>query len=113
MDKDGAESVECRNSNDATCEPCRRILNSSDMQMWIHSEGYRDYINFIKQLNEFAKRNHNLNCRSVITDKCLLKVVTLLDHLSTLVDQIEPFNDDKNQRFCLSFIKPISVMILL
>lgn len=83
---------------------CRRILSSADIQMWIHCEGYRDYINFIKQLNEFAKRKHGLNSRSGITNQSLQKVVSLLDHLSGLADQIEPFNDDRNQRFVLSIM---------
>lgn len=80
---------------------CRRILSESDMDFWLHSEGYRDYINFIKQLNEFAKGVHGnaFKSREEIIDPYLVKVVALLDKLSEMVDQIEPFNDDKNQRF--------------
>lgn len=81
-------------------EPCRRILTSADIDMWVHSEGYRDYLNFIKQLNDFAKRVHNsvLKSREEIVQPCLVKVVALLDRLSDLLDEIVPFNDDKNQR---------------
>lgn len=80
---------------------CRRILNVTDMEMWLHSEAYRDYLNFIKLLNEFAKGVHNrmFQSRNEITDEYLQKVIRLLDHIGELCDQIEPFNDDKNQRF--------------
>ncbi|KAJ6224801.1 hypothetical protein RDWZM_003346 [Blomia tropicalis] len=82
-------------------EPCRRILTANDIDMWLHSEGYRDYLNFIKQLNEFAKGVHNNSCtsRSEITNINLTKVVDLLDKLDEIATQIEPFNDDKDQRF--------------
>lgn len=84
----------------SSSEPCRRILTAADIDMWVHSEGYRDYLNFIKQLNDFAKRVHGtaLKSRDEIVQPCLVKVVALLDRLSELLDQIEPFNDDKNQR---------------
>src|SRR5699024_8073537 len=80
--------------------PCRRIRAADDIDTWLHSEAYRDYLNFIKQLNEFAKRVHDtaLKSRDEVVEPSLVRVVALLDHLSTLCDQIEPFNDDKNQR---------------
>ena len=85
----------------SSSEQCRRILSAADMDMWLHSEGYRDYLNFIKQLNEFAKRVHGtaLKSRDDIVEPYLIKVTALLDKLCNLVDQIAPFNDDKNQRF--------------
>lgn len=87
----------------ANSEPCRRILSSADMDMWLHCEGYRDYLNFIKQLNEFSKGVHGtaLKSRDEILDPYLVKVAGLLDRLSNMVDEIAPFNDDKNQRFAL------------
>ncbi|XP_075590812.1 serine/threonine-protein phosphatase 2A activator-like isoform X1 [Dermatophagoides farinae] len=80
---------------------CRRILNTTDMEMWLHSEAYRDYLNFIKLLNEFAKGVHNrvFQSRNEIDDVHLKNVIRLLDHLGDLCDRIEPINDDKNQRF--------------
>ncbi|XP_027198309.1 serine/threonine-protein phosphatase 2A activator-like [Dermatophagoides pteronyssinus] len=79
----------------------RRILNATDMEMWIHSEAYRDYLNFIKLLNEFAKGVHNrkFQSRDEVNDEYLCNVIRLLDNLGELCDQIEPINDDKNQRF--------------
>jgi len=79
----------------------RRILSSDDMDFWLNSEGYRDYLNFIKQLNEFAKRVHGtaLKSRDEVTNPYLIKVTSLLDKLAEMVDTIEPLHDDKNQRF--------------
>ena len=88
-------------SSGGNSEPCcRRILSAADIDFWIHSEGYRDYLNFIRQLNDFAKRVHGtaLKSRAEVVQPSLVKVVALLDRLSELVDQIVPFNDDKNQR---------------
>ena len=83
----------------------RRILNATDMEMWIHSEAYRDYLNFIKLLNEFAKGVHNrkFQSRDEVNDEYLCNVIRLLDNLGELCDQIEPINDDKNQRLALFF----------
>ena len=81
--------------------PVRRIVSQSDIQRWLKCDGYKDYLSFIKQLNEFAKGVHDkaLNRRDQITHPVLVSVVALLDRLSALVDEIEPFGDDKNQRF--------------
>ena len=81
--------------------PIRRILSQNDIDLWLKCEGYRDYLSFIKQLNEFAKGVHDsaLNRRDQITNELLISVVTLLDKLSQLVDEVKPFDDDKNQRF--------------
>ena len=79
----------------------RMISGVKDMVDWQKSPGYNDYTNFIKQLNEFAKGIHSrgLNKRKYITDQILLDIVILLDQLDQLIDQIKPFEDDKNQRF--------------
>lgn len=79
----------------------RRILNQEDIIMWIHSKAYHDFTQFIKQLNEFAKGVHNssLQSRNEVTDVNLQKVIAILDQLSIICDQIEPLNDDKDQRY--------------
>lgn len=89
-----------------TAEPTRKIVALSDVTLWKQSTGYSDYLNFVKQLNEFAKNVHQKspissadNCRESIDNAILLRVVDLLDNLVSLVDQIKPFEDDKNQRF--------------
>lgn len=87
--------------NDVLKQAGRRILNQEDIDMWIHSKAYLDFIQFIKQLNEFAKGVHNgsLQSRNEVTNDHLLKVISILDQLSIICDQIEPLNDDKDQRY--------------
>jgi serine/threonine-protein phosphatase 2A activator len=89
------------NENQSNSEPKRRILSAEDIDFWLKCDGYKDYLNFIKQLNEFAKGVHNkaLNSRNSITNELLINIVLMLDSLSSLVDEIKPFDDDKNQRF--------------
>ncbi|KAI7695202.1 hypothetical protein SSS_09775 [Sarcoptes scabiei] len=82
-------------------KPSRRILSLSDIDQWLICEGYRDFINFIKQLNDFAKGTHSRAFQSSdeIVDEHLIRVVNLLNELSNLCDHIQPIIDDKDQRF--------------
>lgn len=79
---------------------CRRILSEPDLDTWLHSKAYRDYLNFIKQLNDFARGVHNnaLKSREELTEPCLVQVMNILDDISALVDKVEPFEHDANQR---------------
>ncbi|XP_054162767.1 serine/threonine-protein phosphatase 2A activator-like [Oppia nitens] len=82
-------------------EPSRRIFNQRDVELWLKCDGYKDYLNFIKQLNEFAKGVHErgLNRREFVKNEVLVAIVALIDRLSQLVDEVKPIEDDKNQRF--------------
>ncbi|XP_074597189.1 serine/threonine-protein phosphatase 2A activator-like [Brevipalpus obovatus] len=78
----------------------RRILNVSDLPNWYKSEGYKDLMSFIRQLNDFAKGVHNGLCdESSIKETSLQRVRDLLCELSKLADQIEPIKGDTGQRF--------------
>lgn len=79
----------------------RRILDIEDIDTWIHSQGYKDYTTFIRQLNDFAKGVHNraFKSRDEVQIECLKSVVSLLDRLSTLADQVKPFDHDTEQRY--------------
>lgn len=80
--------------------PSRRILNIADMDHWRKCPGYLEYSSFVKQLNESTKGVHDgFYNREKIESSPIVKVDQLLERLSTLVDQVKPFDDDQNQRF--------------
>lgn len=72
----------------------RRVLHAGDITQWINSKGYNDYVQFIKEMNEFSKEFHN---QEIVKDN-LVEVVKMLSHLSDLVDEIKPFDKDDRQR---------------
>ncbi|RWS11541.1 serine/threonine-protein phosphatase 2A activator-like protein [Dinothrombium tinctorium] len=80
---------------------CKRILSVNDMDHWTKvSPAYRELIAFIKQINEFAKGCENAFYDvNTIANPKLAKTVKLLQRLRTLVDEVKPLQDDKNQRF--------------
>lgn len=80
----------------------KRIRSMADLGHWQRScPGYKDLVSFIRQLNEFCKMVHDkgLNRKEQIDHPDLRPIVDLLEKLGDLVTQIEPFDDDKNQRF--------------
>lgn len=78
----------------------RCILEIEDIETWTHSQAYKDYTHFIRQLNDFAKGVHNraFKSRDEVQIECLKRVVTLLDRLGTLADEVKPFDHDTEQR---------------
>ncbi|KAI1280569.1 Serine/threonine-protein phosphatase 2A activator [Halotydeus destructor] len=79
--------------------PKRQIFGVQHMSHWSSCPGYKEYLGFVKQLNEFAKGVHDgFYDRKTIENAALQECVSLLDRLSDAVDKIEPI-DDSNQRF--------------
>lgn len=78
----------------------RKIQNVNDLKQWMQSPGYQDLTSFIRQLNRFATGQHNgFSNLELIKDAKLVALKNLLGILSTKVDQIVPFTEDRNQRF--------------
>lgn len=78
----------------------RRIQNVNDLKPWMNSPGYQDLTSFLRQLNRFATSQHNgFSNLDLIKDSKLIALKCLLSTLSAKVDEIEPFTEDKNQRF--------------
>ena len=78
----------------------RKIFNVSDMEVWIASPAYKDYSSFLRLLNDMAKGAHDAFWDTeTIQHPLLLPVKSLLDLLSTRLDTIKPFEEDKDQRF--------------
>ena len=78
----------------------RKIQGVNDLKQWMNSPGYKDLTSFIRQLNRFATAQHNgFSDLNLIQDQKLVALKNLLHVLSAKVDEIEPYTEDKNQRF--------------
>lgn len=87
-------------SSSSTSTLNRKIQNVNDLKQWMKSPGYQDLTSFIRQLNRFATAQHNgFSNLELVQDSKLVALKSLLGTLSTKVDAIEPFTEDRNQRF--------------
>lgn len=87
-------------SGDSSFECVRKIFNTNQMSEWTNCKGYQDLFAFIRQLNEMAKSVHDgLYDIETVKEEHLFQSVALLNDLDALVDEIEPFRNDKGQRF--------------
>lgn len=90
-------------SSNMSCEPsevCRKILRIEDMDTWKRSVGYKDYLAFVKMINDMAKGAHDAFWDpDTVSHPLLTTVRSLLERLVSRVESIRPFEDDRNQRF--------------
>ena len=92
FDEDSPPSL-VEESSSSPCSP--KVFGPDDIPKWLNSEGYYEYTDFLQQLNEYAKSF----CNDPVEDEKLLRVVNMLEKLSTIIDHIPPIQDDKNQRY--------------
>jgi len=82
-------------SDENFMEPCRQILQQSDMDKWLKSTAYSDLNGFILSANSAIKgKNSSTDC---VVSETTTKLLSLINQLSDSVDEVPII--DQPQRF--------------
>jgi len=78
------------------CIPTKEVKSVTDLMRWEKSEGYQEYLGFIQSIGD-AIAGKRIGEESIEMSEPTVKLVHLLETLSTWVDNIKPV--EQQQRF--------------